>query len=428
MLKVAPRIALFDTPVVISAGQLMPKQKITIQAYIDHASGKFESFARFVADDNGNINLTTAPSIGGSYEGIHPMALFTTLEQSPGQREGLLFAPRRAHQPVIYRFRMLNGHGEANRSDCITETLVERHFLHPAVERREIEIGRLRGTFFCLKGFTGKQPALIDITGTGGGLMEHRGALLASKGFAVLSLAYFAYKDLPNTMDQIDLNYFEEAIDWLSGLPNTSDQLGFVGKSLGGAIAVLAGIRYQKLKAIVPINGFHMLDSFNSLKENGIPLPSVSPNMSSENLTSGALRYADFLADIPTTEDRVFHIEDCASDIYWHFMASGDDGCCCSEKSARILEKRLIDAGKGRQVQVTILQNAGHILEPPFMPHSAKAWHKNAGAHVLWGGDKYCHAKGQEEMWVKLVAFLREKLGIPPVVPAFTAPAPKSLL
>lgn len=39
--------------------------------------------------------------------------------------------------------------------------------------------------------------------------MEHRGALLASKGFAVLSLAYFGYKDLPNKLIEVDLNYFE---------------------------------------------------------------------------------------------------------------------------------------------------------------------------------------------------------------------------
>ncbi len=30
-----------------------------------------------------------------------------------------------------------------------------------------------------------------------------------------------------------------------------------------------------QLRAIIPINGFHMLDSFNALKLNGIPLPTV---------------------------------------------------------------------------------------------------------------------------------------------------------
>lgn len=70
MLTITPRIAFFDTPVAISAENLAPTQKVTIQAKIDHASGKFESFGQFVADENGKINLTTDPSLGGSYEGM----------------------------------------------------------------------------------------------------------------------------------------------------------------------------------------------------------------------------------------------------------------------------------------------------------------------------------------------------------------------
>ncbi len=57
--------------------------------------------------------------------------------------------------------------------------------------------------------FSGKQPAVIDIFGTGGGLMEHRGALLSSKGFAVLCLAYIDFKDLPKTVPELSMNYFE---------------------------------------------------------------------------------------------------------------------------------------------------------------------------------------------------------------------------
>lgn len=34
---------------------------------------------------------------------------------------------------------------------------------------------------------------------------------MASKGFAVLALAFFGYDDLPETLEVIDLEYFEEA-------------------------------------------------------------------------------------------------------------------------------------------------------------------------------------------------------------------------
>ena len=49
---------------------------------------------------------------------------------------------------------------------------------------------------------------MIDLFGTAGGILEFRSALLASRGFASLSLPYFRYKDLPDTMFDIDLEYF----------------------------------------------------------------------------------------------------------------------------------------------------------------------------------------------------------------------------
>uniref|UniRef100_A0A914WNK0 Acyl-CoA thioester hydrolase/bile acid-CoA amino acid N-acetyltransferase domain-containing protein n=1 Tax=Plectus sambesii TaxID=2011161 RepID=A0A914WNK0_9BILA len=151
MLSVTPRVSMFDAPVVISASQLKPTQKVTIKAKIDHPTGKFESRAQFVADDNGNLNLSTDRSFGGTYEGIHPMGLFTTLEQSPGQKAGLRLMPRIVDQPMVYSFEIFNGHGDVTNDNVIANTTAERHFIHPAVERREIEIGRLRGSLFCLK-------------------------------------------------------------------------------------------------------------------------------------------------------------------------------------------------------------------------------------------------------------------------------------
>jgi len=44
--------------------------------------------------------------------------------------------------------------------------------------------------------------------GTAGGLMKFRSALLASRGFAALALAYFAYEDLPQGID-LQMEYFE---------------------------------------------------------------------------------------------------------------------------------------------------------------------------------------------------------------------------
>lgn len=56
----------------------------------------------------------------------------------------------------------------------------------------------------------------------GGGLSEPRASLLASKGYVVLALAYYGYKGLPKNPQNLDLEYFEEAVTYLKKRPEVS--------------------------------------------------------------------------------------------------------------------------------------------------------------------------------------------------------------
>ena len=49
---------------------------------------------------------------------------------------------------------------------------------------------------------------MIDMFGTAGGLIEIRAAALASHGFASYALPYFAYKDLPKGLQNLEAEYF----------------------------------------------------------------------------------------------------------------------------------------------------------------------------------------------------------------------------
>lgn len=74
----------------------------------------------------------------------------------------------------------------------------------------------------CLPTGPGPFPGVIDLFGGAGGLIEFRAGLLASRGFAVLALAFFAYDDLPRVLAQLDLEYFEEAAELLLRHPKVS--------------------------------------------------------------------------------------------------------------------------------------------------------------------------------------------------------------
>ena len=59
----------------------------------------------------------------------------------------------------------------------------------------------------------------MDLPGGAGGLVEFKASLLASYGFVTLKLVYLAYDDLPEFPPSIDIEYFEEAANWLSNYP-----------------------------------------------------------------------------------------------------------------------------------------------------------------------------------------------------------------
>ena len=61
---------------------------------------------------------------------------------------------------------------------------------------------------------SGPFPGVIDIFGSGGGLPEYRAALLASRGFSVFALPYFAYEDLPASFAEVSLDYFIVSIPY----------------------------------------------------------------------------------------------------------------------------------------------------------------------------------------------------------------------
>lgn len=68
----------------------------------------------------------------------------------------------------------------------------------------------------------GPFPGIVDMYTFGGGLSEVRASLLANKGYIVLALAYYGYQDLPKNPKTLNLEYFEEAVNYLRGHPEVS--------------------------------------------------------------------------------------------------------------------------------------------------------------------------------------------------------------
>jgi len=71
----------------------------------------------------------------------------------------------------------------------------------------------------------------------------------------VLSLAYFKSTGLPDSLEEIPIEYFEKAFDWLSKQDSIiRDEYAILGGSKGAEIALWLGSKYSQLKAVIALS------------------------------------------------------------------------------------------------------------------------------------------------------------------------------
>ncbi|KAK6736316.1 hypothetical protein RB195_019162 [Necator americanus] len=330
--------------------------------------------------------------------------------------------------PFIYNLILLDS------CDCeITRIAIKKHWMHPALERTEIEADGFCGTLFKPPG-EGPFPAVIDISGTGGGLHEHKGSMLASEGFVVLCVAFFQYKNLVKKLSDVEIEYFEKERE------NQWRELCLQGVSFGGTIAYRLASRYSQINAVVSINGPHVQNSFINIKEYGELLPqprslvwaSTSLNDQSSVWTDPKLGY--FINGLMVSSPVLRHIElDESVEIPWRripastsfrLVASIDDLVAPSVFCCRYVSQRLIEGGHNFEVQ---LLNGGHIMEPPYFPHHDKVNAKFQGVFCGYGGDIVLHGKSQELSWVRTIEFFTRTLGKPANMPEWKRLQPECI-
>jgi dienelactone hydrolase len=98
----------------------------------------------------------------------------------------------------------------------------------------------------------GPFPGIILLSGSGGGMNTTLAKAFASNGFATLALAYFRYPELPGYLEEIPLEYFSGAFEWMrSHKAVQKSKLGLVGHSKGGECSLLLASLYDEFQAVV---------------------------------------------------------------------------------------------------------------------------------------------------------------------------------
>lgn len=185
--------------------------------------------------------------------------------------------------------------------------------------QKVVESGRLVANVHLPAG-EGPFPGVLLVGGSGGGIewQDQIGALLAEKGFVALALAYFGMEGLPENLERIPLEYFDEAVDYLAGHRQVdADRLGVVGVSKGGELALLLASRTPKLVATVAFAPSSVVfqsiapewPTTSSWSEGGEDVPFV-PYRITENFRRDrlAIMYRESL-DQPEAEEAAIEVE-----------------------------------------------------------------------------------------------------------------------
>jgi hypothetical protein len=203
--------ALIDRPIAIALSGFPPRQPVRVTATQTYAeAARWQSRATFLSDDGGQVDVTRQAPVSGSYEGVAPMGLFWSMELLPGEPRPA--PPGAIMLPVPIR---LEAEGSDGRRAEIT---IVRRVAGPGVTRHVIRSDGIVGTLFLPPG-AGPHPAVMVVSGGGGGIDEFRGAILASHGYAALALGHFAVEGRPRGLVNIPLEYFETALGWMRAEP-----------------------------------------------------------------------------------------------------------------------------------------------------------------------------------------------------------------
>jgi dienelactone hydrolase len=273
----------------------------------------------------------------------------------------------------------------------VARTTIERRAVAEDVRVTAVRERGLVGAFYQPAG-EGKHPAVLVLTGSGGGIPPASGFAggLASRGYAVLALAYFGVEGLPRNLERIPLEYFGTALDWMTAQPSIdAARIGVVGSSRGAELALLLGAIYPAIHAVV------------AYMPSNVIWGGCCDRMGAPSWTIGGRPLA-LRAEIP--------VEKIHGGV---LLVSGrDDGVWRSTEMGSAIIRRLERNHFAYAAKHLVYDGAGHAIGRPYTPTTdlGNVRHPLTGRIMHLGGTPEGTAHAREDAWRQALAFLAEQL------------------
>lgn len=406
---------------VLCVNNLKPKQKVKICAEaIDHAKRLWTSYGVFESDEYGVVDLSKMVPLEGTYSECRADGLIYSMSMQKDYEKNNSEAVIASHvfaitgiNPLVITYKIFDN------GELLAEKSLNLEFINQKIETIEIN-EPIKGKYFCPKDGN-NLSALLVFGGSSGGFLwgEQVAAVLASRGYSTLALSYFDYMGtdgLPQTLTEIPIEYFKDAIDWLKSQSEVrNDKLGVIGISKGGEASLLLGSIYnQDINALVSfVPSSHVFESctmgsINSMSSwtyNGNPVSFI-------NYPAGTVWSMDMdpreirpvheralkEASLQMLQDARIHVEKCRCPIL--MITGGLDFTWPSTEMTEEIIKTLEKAEYPYEYKHLFFPDSGH----PFFLPNIPPYIDNPDA------DPKGFAKANQEAWDHMLKFLNNNL------------------
>lgn len=406
------------TPVSVVLSGVAPGQAVEISAErrFGH-DAVWRSHARFTADAQGRIDLTTSSPLSGDYTGVDAAGLFWSMQ------------PTADALPADWRS------GEVRLRAAIGDRVVATGLTRLVGAVTPIEVEDIPGfpaaRLYHAPG-EGRRPVIVVLHGADGGTRasDRYGRKLAGLGYAVVGLPYYSpdwgdygppkeIPGLPGSFIDIRIDQIGALRDWLAGRPDVdASRIALFGGSKGAEFALIAASKYDWIRSVVAFApsdlvwegwGLEMIEAEgtrSSFAWQGEALPFMPYVGFVDGLLAGPGNadllkiHEDGRAAHPEREAAArIRIEDYPGEV---MLVAGDaDQEWRSGQMARNLAASRTAAG--RETTLLLYPEAGHDV-------GGDGWAPTAGEVARGGGSAEANARAQADAWPRVLAFLERTL------------------
>ena len=418
---ISPLRGMVDAPLKIRLTGMQPGDLVTVRSSI--ADGIWTAEASFAVGADGAIDLEEQAPVSGSYSTVDSMGLIWSASLQASQES---LARLSNLEPFAITFDAASG------GNVLASASVVREQVPVGVRREVVREDGLFGTLFVPPN-DGPHPAVMLVSGSGGGLDEGLASLFAAHGIAGFTLAYFNYEALPKALVNIPLEYFETGIEFLRAHPMIDgNRLAIAGASRGGELSLLLGSVFSQFKAVVAwVPSGLVWGGFGGAREDGVqpawllkgqPVPFMDGDIHPDDYRytvsyrrrgEGIPMTPGFLAQMNRYPDRVrqatIPVERINGAVL--LISGEDDQMWPSTRMAEISMARLREHNFPHPYEHLSYSGAGHAVGTPYWPQTmTEVRHPVDGVLYAFGGNPESNAHATVDSWRRVKHFLRENL------------------